>query len=289
MKGIILAGGSGTRLYPSTISVSKQLLSIYDKPMIYYPLSVLMLGEIKDILIISTPKDISNYKLLLGDGSRFGIKLSYEIQKKPMGLAQAFIIGESFISNDDVCLILGDNLFYGSGFTNLIKESINEVIKNNKSIIFSYSVKNPSQFGIVEFDEENNVLSLEEKPKKPKSNFAIVGLYFYPNDVILKSKSIKISKRGEYEITSINNSYLKENRIKVKLMGRGYSWLDTGTHDSLLEASNFVKNIQQNTGFKIACLEEIALRNGFISKETLRKNIKKLNSDYYDYLNKLIK
>ena len=289
MKGIILAGGSGTRLYPSTISVSKQLLSIYDKPMIYYPLSVLMLGEIKDILIISTPKDISNYKLLLGDGSRFGIKLSYEIQKKPMGLAQAFIIGESFISNDDVCLILGDNLFYGSGFTNLIKESINEVIKNNKSIIFSYSVKNPSQFGIVEFDEENNVLSLEEKPKKPKSNFAIVGLYFYPNDVISKSKSIKISKRGEYEITSINNSYLKENRIKVKLMGRGYSWLDTGTHDSLLEASNFVKNIQQNTGFKIACLEEIALRNGFISKETLRKNIKKLNSDYYDYLNKLIK
>tara|TARA_B100001248_G_scaffold79591_1_gene57607 strand:+ start:868 stop:1737 length:870 start_codon:yes stop_codon:yes gene_type:complete len=289
MKGIILAGGSGTRLYPSTISVSKQLLSIYDKPMIYYPLSVLMLGEIKDILIISTPKDISNYKLLLGDGSRFGIKLSYEIQKKPMGLAQAFIIGESFISNDDVCLILGDNLFYGSGFTNLIKESINEVIKNNKSIIFSYSVKNPSQFGIVEFDEENNVLSLEEKPKKPKSNFAIVGLYFYPNDVILKSKSIKISKRGEYEITSINNSYLKENRIKVKLMGRGYSWLDTGTHDSLLEASNFVKNIQQNTGFKIACLEEIALRNGFISKETLRKNIKKLNSDYYDYLNRLIK
>ena len=223
MKGIILAGGSGTRLYPSTISVSKQLLSIYDKPMIYYPLSVLMLGEIKDILIISTPKDISNYKLLLGDGSRFGIKLSYEIQKKPMGLAQAFIIGESFISNDDVCLILGDNLFYGSGFTNLIKESINEVIKNNKSIIFSYSVKNPSQFGIVEFDEENNVLSLEEKPKKPKSNFAIVGLYFYPNDVILKSKSIKISKEGEYEITSINNSYLKENRIKVKLMGRGYS------------------------------------------------------------------
>ncbi len=289
MKGIILAGGSGTRLYPSTISVSKQLLSIYDKPMIYYPLSVLMLGEIKDILIISTPKDISNYKLLLGDGSRFGIKLSYEIQKKPMGLAQAFIIGESFISNDDVCLILGDNLFYGSGFTNLIKESINEVIKNNKSIIFSYSVKNPSQFGIVEFDEENNVLSLEEKPKKPKSNFAIVGLYFYPNDVILKSKSIKISKRGEYEITSVNNSYLKENRIKVKLMGRGYSWLDTGTHDSLLEASNFVKNIQQNTGFKIACLEEIALRNGFISKETLRKNITKLNSDYYDYLKKLIK
>ena len=289
MKGIILAGGSGTRLYPSTISVSKQLLSIYDKPMIYYPLSVLMLGEIKDILIISTPKDISNYKLLLGDGSRFGIKLTYQVQEKPSGIPEAFKIGKDFIKNSNVALILGDNFFYGSGFTNLIKESINEVIKNNKSIIFSYSVKNPSQFGIVEFDEENNVLSLEEKPKKPKSNFAIVGLYFYPNDVILKSKSIKISKRGEYEITSINNSYLKENRIKVKLMGRGYSWLDTGTHDSLLEASNFVKNIQQNTGFKIACLEEIALRNGFISKETLRKNIKKLNSDYYDYLNKLIK
>ena len=240
MKGIILAGGSGSRLYPITKGVSKQLLNIYDKPMIYYPFSVLMLAGIKDILIISTPEDIRNYEKLLGDGSNFGIKLSYLIQPRPNGLAEAFILGESFIKDDDVCLVLGDNIFYGNGFTGLLINSIEKIKHENKASIFGYYVEDPRRFGIVEFDKNNIAISIEEKPRKPKSNFAVVGLYFYPNNVINIAKNLKPSKRGELEITSVNEVYLKKNKLNVQILGRGFTWLDTGTHDSLLEASNFI-------------------------------------------------
>jgi len=289
IKGMILAGGSGTRLYPSTIAVVKQLLPVYDKPMIYYPLSVLMLAKIRDILIISTPKDIDRFKELFGNGKQLGMNINYEIQEKPNGLAEAFIIGEKFIGKNNVCLILGDNIFYGQGLTQLLIKSKNIVKKENKAVVFGYYVKDPERYGVVEFDEKGNVVSVEEKPKKPKSNFAITGLYFYPNDVVEKAKKVKPSDRGELEITSINEVYLKENRLKVKLLGRGFAWLDTGTHETLLEASNFVKIIEERQGLKIGCIEEIAFRNGWISKEEILKFAKSLKKNKYgEYLEKLI-
>lgn len=287
MKGIILAGGSGTRLYPITRSISKQITPIYDKPMIYYPLSVLMLSGIKDILIISTPRDINSFKELLGNGSDFGIKLSYAVQEEPNGLAEAFIIGEKFIGDDNVALILGDNIFYGHGFSGLLKEAKN--LKNGAKI-FGYYVKDPSAFGVVEFDDNNKAISIEEKPLNPKSNYAIVGLYFYDNSVIKKAKMLKPSSRGELEITDINKMYLKENSLEVINLGRGMAWLDTGTHDGLLEASNFVKTIQTRQGNMIACLEEIAYNNNWIDKDKLKHLAKPLlKSHYGEYLMSLIK
>lgn len=289
MKGIILAGGSGTRLYPSTITVVKQLLPVYDKPMIYYPLSVLMLAKIRDILIISTPKDIGRFRELFGDGKQLGINIEYAIQKKPNGLAEAFIIGEKFIDRDNVCLILGDNIFYGQGLTEILIKSKNTVKMENKAVVFGYYVKDPERYGVVEFDSNGNVISVEEKPKKPKSNFAITGLYFYPNDVVKKAKNVKPSDRGELEITSINDMYLKEDRLKVELLGRGFAWLDTGTHETLLEASNFVKIIEERQGLKIACIEEIAYRNGWINKEELSKLAEPLKkTNYGKYLIQII-
>ncbi len=285
MKGIILAGGSGTRLYPATLSISKQIIPIYDKPMIYYPLSTLMLAGIRQILIISTPRDIHLYQDLFGDGSHLGLEISYAVQPKPEGLAQAFIIGEQFIGNDNVCLILGDNVFYGYGLTGLLTESAK---LQDGAIIFGYWVKDPQRYGVVEFDNKGNVLSIEEKPKKPKSNFAVVGLYFYSNDVVQKAKQLKPSKRGELEITDLNNLYLKEKRLKVKLLGRGFAWLDTGTHQSLLDAANFIATIEKRQGLKIACIEEIAFRKGFISKKQLLKLAEKYkNNQYGDYLKKI--
>ena len=282
MKGIILAGGSGTRLYPSTLSISKQLLPIYDKPMIYYPLSILMLAGIKDILIISTERDIPSFKELLKDGSIFGIKLSYAVQNEPKGLAEAFIIGEEFIGNDDVCLILGDNIFYGGGITLALKEAIEN---KNYATIFGYPVKDPRAFGVVEFDEELNVISLEEKPENPKSNFAVPGLYFYPNSVIKIAKGVKPSKRGELEITAVNNEYLKRNELKVSVLGRGMAWLDTGTSDNMYLASSFVQSVQKQQGNYIACLEEIAYLQGFISLEKLKENaLNLIKSDYGKYV-----
>ena len=282
MKGIILAGGKGTRLYPMTKAVSKQLLPIYDKPLIYYPLSVLMLASIKDILIISTPEDINNYKMLLNDGSKLGLHIEYTIQNKPNGLAEAFILGEKFIGSDSVCLILGDNIFYGQDFTSILKKSMDQ---KDGAVIFGYPVKDPRCFGVVEFDEEGKVLSLEEKPKQPKSNYAIPGLYFYDNSVVEIAKNIKPSLRGEIEITSINNEYLKRGKLFVKVMGRGMSWLDTGTPEGLLQASNFVQTIQQRQGFYLSCIEEIAWRRGFISLEQLRKLGKELEmTEYGQYL-----
>ena len=282
MKGIILAGGSGTRLYPTTKTISKQLLPIYDKPMIYYPLSVLMLAGIKDILVISTSLDLNRFKELLGDGSTLGIKLSYAIQEQPNGLAEAFLIGEDFIKDDKVCLILGDNIFYGQGFVEILKPCAK--IKEGATI-FAYRVNNPSSFGVVEFNKHKNVISIEEKPKNPKSHFAVTGLYFYDNEVINIAKTIKPSNRGELEITSINQEYLKRNKLKVELLGRGFAWLDTGTYDSLLEAGNFVQTIEKRQGLKIACLEEIAYRNHWISSEQLLKLAKKLsNNSYGKYL-----
>ena len=288
MKGIILAGGSGTRLYPITKGVSKQLLPIYDKPMIYYPLSVLMLAGIREILIISTPQDLPNFNKLLGDGRDIGINLTYAEQPSPDGLAQAFIIGEKFIGDDDVCLVLGDNIFYGSGFTGMLKNARTNISKG-KSTVFGYYVKDPERLGVAEFDNKGNVISIEEKPEYPKSNYAVVGLYFYTNDVIQISKNVKPSKRGELEITSVNQEYLKKKKLKLELLGRGFAWLDTGTHDSLLEAGNFIESIEYRKGLKVACLEEIAFKQGWISNSELLIHAEKLkNTSYGNYLFKLV-
>ena len=281
MKGIILAGGSGTRLYPLTKGVSKQLLPIYDKPMIYYPLSVLMLAGIREVLIISTPKDLPLFKELLGDGSEIGIKLEYMVQPSPDGLAQAFILGEEFIGYSDVCLVLGDNIFYGQGLIELFSKSVEHVKKENKATVFGYYVNDPERYGVAEFDSDGNVISLEEKPDVPKSNYAVIGLYFYPNDVIKKAKMVKPSDRGELEITSLNQDYLKEERLMVELMGRGYAWLDTGTHESLLEASQFIQVIEKRQGLKIACLEEIAFDKGYISQRELLRLAEPLKKNQY--------
>ena len=288
MKGIILAGGSGTRLYPSTQVVSKQLLPIYDKPMIFYPLSTLMLAEVKDILIISTPEDIGRFELLLGDGNHLGIKISYVVQPSPDGLAQAFILGEEFIGSDSVSLILGDNIFFGHGFSTLLKNSSN-IVKNKKNaVIFGYGVKDPERYGVVGFDIDGNVKSIEEKPKNPKSKNAIVGLYFYPNDVIEIAKSIKPSKRGELEISSINEEFMRRNQLSVEIMGRGYAWLDTGTQESMMNASNFIKTIEERQGFKIGCIEEIAYLNKFIDDQQVLILAGKYKNEYGNYLKELV-
>ena len=281
MKGIILAGGSGTRLYPITRGVSKQLTPIYDKPMIYYPLSVLMLAGIKEILIITTPEDQQSFKNLLGDGSEIGIRLEYVVQPSPDGLAQAFILGEKFLDGDDACLVLGDNIFYGHGFTKLLAQSITNSKEENKATVFGYYVNDPERYGVAEFDQTGNVISIEEKPTQPKSNYAVVGLYFYPNDVVKKAKEVKPSDRGELEITTLNQMYLQEERLKVELMGRGYAWLDTGTHESLLEASSFIQTIENRQSLKVACLEEIAYEMGYISKEQLLELAEPLKKNQY--------
>jgi glucose-1-phosphate thymidylyltransferase len=278
MKGIILAGGSGTRLYPITRSVSKQILPVYDKPMIYYPLSVLMLAGIREILIISTPTDIGLYENLLGDGSQLGIKLSYKIQPSPDGLAQAFILGDEFIGNDNVCLILGDNIFYGYNFRIILEDAA--ALKDG-AVVFGYYVNDPERYGVVEFDATGRAVSIEEKPEKPKSNYAVTGLYFYSNDVVEKAKNLKPSKRGELEITDLNRLYLNENRLNVKLLGRGFAWLDTGTHDSLLQASNFIATIEQRQGLKVSCIEEIAYKKGFITKDQLLELARPLSKNQY--------
>lgn len=290
MKGIILAGGSGTRLYPITKGVSKQLLPIYDKPMIYYPLSVLMLSGIRDILIITTPEDAAAFHRLLGDGSQWGLNLSYAVQSSPDGLAQAFIIGEEFIAGDDVCLILGDNIFYGQSFSQMLSQAVVNVQEEQKATVFGYYVKDPGRYGVAEFDAEGNVLSIEEKPKNPKSNYAIVGLYFYPNKVVEVAKQIRPSARGELEITSVNQAFLQAKELKVQLLGRGFAWLDTGTHDSLTEATNFVETLEKRQGLKISCLEEIAYRKGWTSKEKIEKYIQGLSPNgYVQYLLDLVK
>ena len=288
MKGIILAGGSGTRLYPLTIGQSKQLLAIHDKPMIYYPLSVLMLAGIKEVLIISTSEDLPNFKRLLSNGSQLGMNFSYEEQIKPNGIAEAFIIGEKFIGNDSVCLILGDNMFYGSGFTKILKKSVEDVEINKKAKVFGYYVNNPSRYGVVENDDKGNVVSLEEKPKNPKSNYAVVGLYFYPNNVINIAKNIKPSNRGELEITSVNNSFLKNKSLIVELFDKNFTWLDSGTHESMLEASNYIHTIEKRTGLKIACIEEIAYKLGFINKKEFNDIIDYIGDNQYGkYLKKI--
>lgn len=285
MKGIILAGGSGTRLYPVTKGVSKQLIPVHDKPMIYYSLSVLMLAGIRDILIISTPDDISSYERLLGDGSKLGIKFSYVVQPSPGGLAQAFIIGEEFIKQDHVCLVLGDNIFHGHGLVSLLMDAVESVKRDNKASVFCYRVNDPERYGVAEFDSSGNVISIKEKPQNPKSNYAVTGLYLYPNDVIKKAKNVEASERGEIEITSINQSFLNENRLKVELLGRGYAWLDTGTHETLLEASQFIEIVERRQGLKIACLEEIAFQKGYISKDQLIALAQPLiNNKYGQYL-----
>ncbi|ATA77271.1 MULTISPECIES: glucose-1-phosphate thymidylyltransferase RfbA [Capnocytophaga] len=290
MKGIILAGGSGTRLYPITKGISKQLLPIYDKPMVYYPLSVLMLAGIREVLVISTPQDLPGFQRLLGDGSDYGISISYAEQPSPDGLAQAFIIGEQFIGNDDVCLVLGDNIFYGQSFTKMLLQSVETAEKERKATVFGYYVKDPERYGVAEFDAEGNVLSIEEKPEKPKSHYAVVGLYFYPNKVVNVAKNIKPSARGELEITTVNQEFLKDNELKVQLLGRGFAWLDTGTHDSLSEASNFVETIEKRQGLKISCLEEIAYKKGWISAEKIRELAQPmLKNQYGQYLLELIK
>lgn len=288
MKGIVLAGGSGTRLYPITKGVSKQLLPIYDKPMVFYPISVLMEAGINDILIISTPKDINSFKILLGDGSDYGVKFSYEVQEHPNGLAEAFIIGKDFIGEDDVCLVLGDNIFHGANFHKVLKHAVKN-IKENYATVFGYYVNDPERYGVAEFDEENKCISIEEKPTKPKSNYAVVGLYFYPNDVINKVKEIQPSARGELEITTLNQDYLKEQRLKVEKLPDGFAWLDTGTFESLNEASAYVETIEKRQGIQIACLEEIAFKKKWISSSKLRELIFKLgNNDYKEYLNNIL-
>jgi glucose-1-phosphate thymidylyltransferase len=288
MKGLVLAGGSGTRLYPITKGVSKQMLPIYDKPMIYYPISVLMLAGIREILIISTPQDLPGFRRLLGDGTDLGLRFDYAEQPSPDGLAQAFIIGATFIGDDDVCLVLGDNIFYGQNFTSLLKEAV-EQVKQNDATVFGYNVNDPERYGVVAFDGAGNVLSIEEKPAKPRSNYAVVGLYFYPNEVVGIAHNIKPSARGELEITTVNQCFLEENRLKVQLLGRGFAWLDTGTHESLSEASVFVEVIERRQGLKIACLEEIAYRNGWIDETKLRSLAQTmLKNPYGQYLLKLI-
>ena len=288
MKGIILAGGSGTRLYPLTKVISKQLLPVYDKPMIYYPLSTLMLSGINEVLIISTPKDISLYERLLGNGSKLGLSINYKIQPSPDGLAQAFILGEDFIGDDNVALILGDNIFYGMGFSDLLKKSVDIVDKEKKAVVFGYEVKDPERYGVVEFNSNMEVVTIEEKPEIPKSNYAVVGLYFYPNNVISVAKNVKPSDRGELEITSVNSSFLKADKLKVELLARGFAWLDTGTIDAINNASNFIRTIEERQGLKVSCLEEIAYLNGFIDKNDIEDLIKKLPDDYANYLCRLI-
>lgn len=285
MKGIILAGGSGTRLYPITKGISKQLAPIYDKPMIYYPLSVLMLSGITEVLIISTPQDLPRFEELLGDGSDIGMSFSYKVQPSPDGLAQAFILGEEFIGDDDVCLVLGDNIFYGHGLTEMLSSAVKNAVEEKKATVFGYYVKDPERYGVAAFDNEGNVTSIEEKPEKPESNYAVVGLYFYPNSVVQIAKDVKPSHRGELEITTVNQTYLASKELKVELMGRGYAWLDTGTHESLLEASNFIQTIENRQGLKVACIEEIAYEMGYINKEeliTLAQPLKK--NQYGQYL-----
>jgi len=285
MKGIVLAGGSGTRLYPITRGVSKQLIPIYDKPMVYYPLSVLMLAGIRDVLIITTPEDQISFQRLLGDGSEIGMTYNYVIQPSPDGLAQAFILGESFIGNDDVCLVLGDNIYHGHALSSILAIAVAHAQMENKATVFGYHVTDPEHYGVVEFDAQGSVISIEEKPLVPKSNYAVTGLYFYPNDVIQKAKAVTPSHRGELEITSVNQAYLTENRLKVELLGRGYAWLDTGTHESLLEASQFIEIIEKRQGLKVACLEEIAFLKGYISKQQLIELAQQLfNNQYGQYL-----
>ena len=281
MKGIILAGGSGTRLYPVTRGVSKQLVPIYDKPMVYYPLSVLMLAGIKDVLIITTPEDQVSFQRLLGDGSEIGMTFSYVKQPSPDGLAQAFILGENFIGDDDVCLVLGDNIYHGHDLTSLLAAAVANIQTENKATVFGYHVTDPERYGVAEFDDQGNVISIEEKPLEPKSNYAVTGLYFYPNDVIQKAKAISPSHRGELEITSVNQAYLSEHRLKVELMGRGYAWLDTGTHESLLEAAQFIEIIERRQGLKVACIEEIAFQRGYISKQQLVELARPLIKNQY--------
>ena len=289
MKGIVLAGGSGTRLYPITKGVSKQLLPIYDKPMVYYPISALMLAGIREFLIISTPYDLPGFKRLLGDGSDYGVHFEYAEQPSPDGLAQAFIIGEKFIGNDSACLVLGDNIFYGSEFTGLLRKAVKDAEENAKATVFGYWVSDPERYGVAEFDKQGNCLSIEEKPKEPKSNYAVVGLYFYPNKVVEVAKHIKPSARGELEITTVNQEFLKDGELKVQVLGRGFAWLDTGTHDSLAEASTFVEVIEKRQGLKIACLEGIAYRNGWISEEKMREIAQPmLKNQYGQYLLKVI-
>lgn len=287
MKGIILAGGSGTRLYPITKVVSKQLLPVYDKPMIYYPLSTLMLAGIRDILVISTPHDLPGFKKLLGDGSQFGIRLSYAEQPSPDGLAQAFIIGEDFIGTDNVCMVLGDNIFYGAGFSGMLSEARRKVEMQDQAVVFGYYVKDPERYGVAAFDTSGKVVSIEEKPQKPASNYAVTGLYFYPNNVVEIAKNVKPSARGELEITSVNQAYLKQDKLFLQQLGRGFAWLDTGTHEALSEATEFVKTIEKRTGLKIACPEEIALIKKWLSKDTVLENIRGLKGNYYDYVRAL--
>ena len=288
MKGIILAGGAGTRLHPITKTISKQLLPVYDKPMIYYPLSVLMLAGIREILIISTPHDLPNFINLLGDGSQLGLKFSYAEQPKPEGLAQAFIIGEDFIGDDDVCLVLGDNIFYGAGLQQLLARSVKAVKEDKKAVVFGYYVEDPERYGVAEVDAAGDVLSIEEKPKQPKSNYAVVGLYFYPNSVVEIAKNVKPSGRGELEITSVNEEYLNSRQLKLQVLSRGFAWLDTGTHEALADATEFVKVVEKRTGLKVACIEEIALRMKFVDETIFKKNIGELGkSSYAEYLKKI--
>ena len=289
MKGIVLAGGAGLRLHPSTIAVSKQLLPIYDKPMIYHPISVLMLAGIRDILIISTPVDLHHFERLLGDGSKFGVKFSYKEQPRPDGLAQAFILAEDFIGDDAVALVLGDNIFYGDGFSGKLKSVVKNIQENGGAAVFGYYVKDPQRFGVAEFDADGKVLSIEEKPENPKSNYAVTGLYFYDNKVVEYAKSLKPSSRGELEITDLNNIYLQKGGLSAELLGRGFAWLDTGTHHSLLQASQYVQTIEENQGIKIACLEEVAYRMGYVTKEDLQKTIEKYNNnDYFNYIKDML-